>query len=385
MGKKQSLGLLFSYDEKWIGGSYYILNIIKTLNRLEDIDKPKLFVLCSNMADFDIVKETKYPYLNFVLIERKSLFKPYRAINKMIQKFGFTLFKRRNQFKNIDILFPATFEKIFDGIPNKIFWIPDFQEKYLPHLFQESELVYRQDWQAQIANQRQVIFSSKNALNDFTTFFPNATSKKYVFNFSSILPEITVKIEDVLQKYNLTSERFFFSPNQFWEHKNHLIILKALDKLRREQNLDFQVYFSGKEDDYRNPDYFKNLKKYVEENNLSENVKFLGFIDRTDQLCFIDNAMGIIQPSLFEGWSTVVEDSKALNQNIIVSNIGVHKEQLNDKAFFFDPNSEDSLIEQLAVVKKIGKKSFDFDYEKTIQKNATDLLEILDAVAAESK
>lgn len=113
---------------------------------------------------------------------------------------------------------------------------------------------------------------------------------------------------------------------------------------------------------------------------MNGNVKFLGFIDREDQICLMDNAMAIIQPSLFEGWSTVVEDSKALNQNCIVSNIAVHKEQLGHQGYFFDPNSADSLIAQMIKVKKIQSKAFDFDYQNKIKDNANHFLKILNSI-----
>ena len=51
----------------------------------------------------------------------------------------------------------------------------------------------------------------------------------------------------------------------------------------------------------------------------------------------------IIQPSLFEGWSTVVEDARALGRPIIASDIPVHREQLGKDATFFSPHDVKSL------------------------------------------
>ena len=36
-----------------------------------------------------------------------------------------------------------------------------------------------------------------------------------------------------------------------------------------------------------------------------------------DQLRLMKESLGVIQPSLFEGWSTVIEDAKALNKKSI--------------------------------------------------------------------
>ena len=72
-------------------------------------------------------------------------------------------------------------------------------------------------------------------------------------------------------------------------------------------------------------------------------------------------AEGIIQPSLFEGWSTVVEDAKAMNQTVVASNLNVHIEQLDCNAIFFDPNNVKSLAEKLL---NYSKLTVDFQYNE---------------------
>jgi len=381
MGKRITLGIVFNYDENWIGGTYYILNIIKTLQFLEDSKKPKLIILGTRNEDFDIIKNIQYPYIEYVII---NLLPPVweRALNRVSRFFlKKEQFIAKNNFKEIDILFPAKSNPVFRTIKNKLFWIPDFQEKYLPQFFTEKEIKERLDNQLLISKEKHLLFSSLIAKNDFETYFPESTIKKYVYCFTSILEKNNnFQAGEVLKKYNLSNENYFFSPNQFWKHKNQIIILEALKKLKEMEQLNFNVYFSGKENDYRYPTYFEDLVHFVEHNQLNENVKFLGFIDREDQICLMDNAMAIIQPSLFEGWSTVVEDVKALNQNCIVSNIAVHKEQLAHQGYFFDPNNTDSLIEQIVKVKTAHSKSFDFDYQKKIQDNANHFLKILNSI-----
>jgi len=100
-----------------------------------------------------------------------------------------------------------------------------------------------------------------------------------------------------------------------------------------------------------------------------------GFIDRLDQLILMKNAQAVIQPSLFEGWSTVVEDAKALNQTLIVSDIAVHKEQLENKAYYFMPSDYKDLAFKMMEVfnNPQNKLSFDLDYSENIKKFANNL------------
>lgn len=95
------------------------------------------------------------------------------------------------------------------------------------------------------------------------------------------------------------------------------------------------MLLSGKEFDHRNPEFTNELKRKVVELGLIDNIKFLGFLDINEMLQLMNNSVAIIQPSLFEGWSTAIEDAKALNKFVIASNINVHKEQLiNNYALF---------------------------------------------------
>lgn len=156
-----------------------------------------------------------------------------------------------------------------------------------------------------------------------------------------------IDINQLREKYGIP-EKYFFSPNQFWVHKNHKLVLKAV-KLLKNEGINILVAFSGKNYDFRNPGYFEELVQFARENDLQENIKFLGFIDRSEQLVLMKHAIAIIQPSLFEGWSTVVEDAKALSQDIILSNLNVHVEQTTDypNKCFFNPYDEVDLKEKI--------------------------------------
>jgi glycosyltransferase involved in cell wall biosynthesis len=134
------------------------------------------------------------------------------------------------------------------------------------------------------------------------------------------------------------------------------------------------VAFSGKQSDYRNPNFFDELQNFVVQNNIQEYVRFLGFIDRSEQLSLMKNSKAIIQPSLFEGWSTVVEDAKALNKTLILSDIPVHREQISQNVDFYDPMNHCQLAE---ILKNYQPKFEIIDYNCNVIKFAQTFYDIL--------
>ncbi|WP_395052141.1 glycosyltransferase [Flavobacterium sp.] len=376
MDKRIIIGLLFSYDEKWIGGSYYIMNLIQSLKLLEDKSLPKLIIISKNEEDFLKIKQLNYPYINYKNINHEENLIP-KIINKISRKI---IFKRniiKNIDSNIDLLFPSNGDASLSWIKKQLFWIPDFQELHLPQFYPNANLEERKSNRKIFSkSKKNVVFSSKDALNDYNFFFKENNTKNYVLNFSVFHPKYDNLNQEILKKHNLNNKNYFFSPNQFWKHKNQIIILKALVILKNKNKLNFTVAFSGKEYDYRNPEYFQELKDFTIKNDLQENILFLGFIDREEQLYLMKNSLAIIQPSLFEGWSTVVEDTKSMNQNCIVSDLNVHKEQLKDKGYYFNPCNENQLAEILLKFNINKYEKPDFDYEKKSQNFGYEFIKI---------
>ena len=110
---------------------------------------------------------------------------------------------------------------------------------------------------------------------------------------------------------------------------------------------DYDFVFTGNLKDYRNPEYIDELKKIMEAQPVAGSIKLLGFVERTEQLCIMKNAAFIVQPSLCEGWGTVLEDAKVLDKAVLLSDIPVHREQKNEKCVLFDPHDPKALAQLL--------------------------------------
>ncbi|MGN7986699.1 glycosyltransferase [Pedobacter sp. 22226] len=347
MVKRLKIGISYNYDEGWIGGTYYIDNLVRALDTLMDVEKPNIVVITAKKTYFDILKQaTAYPYLTYQINTGESnLLK--KVINTILfRTIGKRIFSRA--IENLDGVFPYYKCEQQDQAKIRAYWIADFQEHYLPHFFSESDIFQRKSSQEAIAISNDVlVLSSQNARNHFEEIYPANRAKIYVLPFAVSKHGDLKPLNQLLKKYNLP-ERFFICCNQFWQHKNHMVILKALNYLNTSGQWNIPIVFTGNTADYRNPAYYLHFLKFIEENGLSHLTFSLGFVDRTDQLTLMKHAIAVIQPSLFEGWSTVIEDAKSFNKIVIASNIDVHKEQLqHTNALFFEVNDMVKLADNI--------------------------------------
>lgn len=350
MGTRKRIGLFFGYNANWIGGTYYWLNWVNALNTLLDEEKP-IMVIISDKASFCYLKnETAYPYLEHYLWRNDSSLW-YKILNVLpLRLTGKRRFYNRLR-GDFDALMPCG-TGVSDAIPvsdsQRINWFPDFQYDHLPEFYTPKTYVETRKHAIEAAYlSSKLMLSSKDAARDFHRLFPDSKAKVYVQHFTVTHPDISaLKKEDVLRKHSI-DRPYFYSPNQYWAHKNHPVVIDAVVELVKKGNKDILVLFSGKEWDNRNPDYVPSLKKRVEELGLSDNIRFLGFLDRKEQLVIMQNAQAVIQPSLFEGWSTVIEDARALNKYVIASDLDVNKEQVQTNVRFFERHSSSSLAKAI--------------------------------------
>jgi glycosyltransferase involved in cell wall biosynthesis len=306
----------------------------------------------------------------------------YTILQKLINRLSTLLFNYRlfDKYRSIaDFVFPVLNNESKAFGQKQIFWIPDFQDKKLPNFFSSDEILKRSNWQIKLSAKKSiVIFSSNDALADYKKYYPNSITINRVIPFVAINDNSSFPDFETLKlKYDLQDD-YFISPNQFWAHKSHITILEAIKIIISKKKKVF-IVFTGKEYDYRHPDYYNSLKKFVKDNQLDSFVSFLGFIDRKDQLALIYYSKAVIQPSLCEGWSTVIEDAKSLKKVVIASDLIVHKEQLEKNGIFFNTLNYQQLANILLEFDTSKSVSIDYSYQLQIEKFAYEFLSVINS------
>ena len=145
--------------------------------------------------------------------------------------------------------------------------------------------------------------------------------------------------------------KFLFAPNQFWKHKDHLTLFKAI-RIVRDRGCDAVLACTGRAVDARHPSYADELQQFVAAHDLTDRVRFLGVVGDDHLRELFRHAAAVIQPSLFEGWSTVVEDAKSTGRPTILTDLPVHREQAADAGplgsfTFFPPGDAEALAQTI--------------------------------------
>ena len=374
MGKRTRLGVIYSYNDKWIGGSYYIMNMISALKTLPDESQPFIIILSNDIVHFNQITSIGYRYLSYVNpynVDSNIFIKQIRRwiINYNIKKL---LDKILLKFK-IDVLFPANNESCYSLIKNKIYWVPDFQHLLFPENFSDFEIERRLRLIKSIAlSEAKLLLSSKTAKQHWDSLAFEKKCSVVISPFAVTHPDISnIDYMSLADEFSLKKPYFIVS-NQFWRHKNHFIVLEAIFLLFR-KGYDFEIVFTGNYIGQDCENTFKKFYDFCKNSEFSFNVKILGLINRDKQLALMNYSLAVIQPSFFEGWSTVVEDAKSLSKFIIASDIEVHREQLSSNVLFFDPLNSVDLSECCLKVLRKEVSVIKYDYSIAIKNFGIDL------------
>lgn len=349
------LGFFLIGDGQWRGGLNYQRTLIETIaNKLPDQIEVRVFVTKDQFA-LAIEAFGKFldqpPVVDSRAAGAGTGWRAFKAIvlgsDRPTEKLMYE--------HNIDVVFETArfFGQKF-SLPC-LSWLPDFQHRSLPHLFNtfgwwRREIGFRA--QTQRNSLRTIILSSKDAQDSCEQYYPESRGRTRVVRFA---PEIDLKkvqehIETARTLYGIP-KTFFYLPNQFWAHKNHSVVIAALRQMRQDGSLSTMppIMMSGPTEDYRKNAVFEETMAVVKAEGFEPWLKHLGLIPFRDVLALNAGATALLNPSKFEGWASSVEEAKALGTPLILSDIPVHQEQAPD-AQFFDPDDAQGLAKILRTI-----------------------------------
>jgi glycosyltransferase involved in cell wall biosynthesis len=321
----------------WVAGFYYVHNALNALTLVSPRDVPEILAFVPASFGGDLVLREN--------AERAPWLRMVRVPDELIS--GRSGIDARQAFLDqhpVDIMFPMV------AVPSAMFrarnigWIPDAQHRRLPHFFSVEERHLRDRiFTFLVSFCDRVVCTSEAVRSDLQEFFPDIQGKAAVIPFSATIPASACESgpQATLERLGIT-RKYVYLPNQFWAHKNHRVAFEAW-RLLRDLGHNFLLVCTGSRSDYRWPSHYDTLMAFVAEHGLESQIRILGFLDRDEQVQLYRGAGAVLQPSLFEGRSTSIEEAKGLGKRLIVSDIPVHHEQCGEDACYFDKERAEDL------------------------------------------
>jgi glycosyltransferase involved in cell wall biosynthesis len=196
------------------------------------------------------------------------------------------------------------------------------------------------------------IVQTEAAALELAGWFPMQADRARVLPFAVTIPPRALIADPatVLEPYGLP-ERFVYLPGQLWRHKNHALVVEALAMVP-----GLSVVSSGHLIDYRAPQHVAALRGRIAALGLNDRFRLLGPVPLDVVFALHRRAMALINPSRFEGWSTTVEEAKALGRPLLLSDVRTHRAQAgDDQAAWFGADDVDALARALAAIREQGQ------------------------------
>lgn len=158
---------------------------------------------------------------------------------------------------------------------------------------------------------------------------------KYIFSES--------KIAEFDKRYKIPP-RFIFYPAHFWRHKNHKNLLKAASILKFKLK-DLHLVFVGlKKNGYND------VKALIHELSSQDYVTLFDYVPDEDLTEFYRRATALVMPTFFGPTNIPPLEAFVLGCPVAVSNIYGMREQVEDAALFFNPNSIDEIANAIEIL-----------------------------------
>lgn len=146
------------------------------------------------------------------------------------------------------------------------------------------------------------------------------------------------------EEYIETPKRFIFYPAQFWTHKNHLSLVKAVELLK-DQLPDIRLILVGSEKNSQGM-----VKRYICEHGLDKYISIYGFISNEKLIYLYHHAVAMFMPSYYGPTNLPPLEAMALGCPVAVSNNFAMKEQVGKAGLLFSPDSPEEIAECIVQV-----------------------------------
>jgi glycosyltransferase involved in cell wall biosynthesis len=225
----------------------------------------------------------------------------------------------------------------------------DLQHLHYPEFFSASDVSTRERvYRALCGQARYVCVQTEWCKKDIVDKYNVDPRKIIVIPWGSVLdahePPSESVVQAAIKKFELPEE-FFFYPAATWPHKNHSLILRALQKMKNEDGRTVHVYCTGMSTPYRGE-----LNALAQELGVRKQFHYLGFVAPEELQAVFAAATAMIFASKFEGFGLPILEAFSARLPVLCARATVLPEVAGDAALYFDPDAPRQLVDGMQLL-----------------------------------
>ncbi len=370
-----NIGIVFTTEKKTGGAHQYSFNMIEALKLIPQHD----YFIFNFSPDFpsEIVKSeknwqiidlcTKESEETLTVGKNKKRFSWKRFALKIIDKLRLYKLKMYlidwNSKKKVEIFYQYNLDLIFYPsisefsylvkIPAAIA-IHDVHHRLnpqFPEVAQQGKYTMREYLNRRATKVAKYIFvDSEDSKQDIIDCYNVPADRVVVLRF--VAPKYLGKniskqqVEEFLNKHNLP-RKFIFYPAQFWRHKNHWNLVKALAILKKRNFIAPLALIGSKQEEWGE---FNRVMELIKDSGLEKQVYYLGYVDSDEVNILYRLAMAFVMPVLIGPTYIPILEAWQAECPVLYSNIKACKEQAGDAALLFDPTNPEEIAEKIELI-----------------------------------
>ncbi len=339
------VGILSPIAPEKIGGGYtFEQEIFERILELAPASRHEL-VIFENFRGARAA--TRFPGFKYVSLRRPRL----DFLNPRKRRFPweFKWIDHVLKREGIEFFLNTTFEAVTFSVPfSEIVW--DLQHRLqpsFPEVSANGEWERRESFYSQVlAHATFVIVGTQAGKSEVQRFYgtPDENIRILPHPTPAFALEETAGNTEALAKFKLPPGYIFY-PAQFWTHKNHAVIVKAVAHLKRTENLRLPVVFTGSDQGNE-----RSVRDLVEQMQLGDQIFFLGHVSRETLRTLYQNALVLCYVSFFGPENLPPLEAFALGCPVIAADVPGASEQLADAAVRVNPSDELEIAQALKLV-----------------------------------
>ncbi|BAZ29517.1 group 1 glycosyl transferase [Cylindrospermum sp. NIES-4074] len=296
------------------------------LNLLPNIQSLKLTLLTSQ----------KIP--NYASYPVPANLTPDQGTKGHFRRLLWTQFQLPQIYKNLksNLLFSPLSEAPLYSNCRFVVMVHDFIPLRFPKRFSPLTPYHRYYIPQVISQAQHIICNSQATAKDITDFFQIPTSK--------ITPIPLAHDRTHFRFLNLPTGNYFLYIGRQDPYKNLQRLISAFAAIPNRGN--YELWLAGPSDRRYTPI----LQAQAEELGITQQVKFLNYVDYSELPKIINSAIALVFPSLWEGFGLPVLEAMACGTPVITSNLSSLPEVVGEAAILINPYNVGEITEAMQTI-----------------------------------